>query len=628
MPEQKRTRLWRAIGVGIAVLCAGALVFHARYVFPTFFFDDSFISLRYADRLLHGHGLTWTAGPRVEGYSNLLWVLLVAGVGAISHNLVTAARIVGCASGSLAVAALVWAYAPRRPREIIAPLYGGLVLAISGPIAAWTTGGLEAPLLIAFICWALALLLHALELDDFGWRRVALPGVLLGLACLTRPDAPLFAAALGFGLLLAGGFRRRAWAGMFRLGVLPVLFEVGHFVFRRVYYHAWLPNTSTKLATSMAHVEVGLKYITGEWQLRLGIWFPAMVAIGIALHDRGLRRRLALILPPLVAWLAYLVAIGGDFMPEFRHLVPALALVAFLSTEALWWMVRRPHGTVATAWVWGPLLVVYLAAMQLRSPAVPDANNSAWYWAGKPIGAFFRAAFGKKDPLLAVDAAGSLPFYSRLRSLDMLGLNDLYIARHPPKNLGRASIAHGLGNGRYVLSRKPDLVVFHLPWGRVHGMFTSGRQMDASPEFHHFYRLIYYRTRRYGVVNGMVWVREKDGPLGIQRTPGRVTIPGYLLATDRRMPAELDRRGRIGTLITRLGPARIWLWLPRGEWTLHAVASGSVYCDVRAPGMDAPQRGIDGVIFHAPGLGGIEIAVGVAWGRSAHVRRLVLTRSR
>lgn len=630
MPAYRRTWLWRAVGVTIAALCAGVLVFHALDGFRTFFFDDSYISLRYADRLLHGHGLTWTAGPRVEGYSNFLWVLLVAGIGRVIPDLVTAARCLGLVSGALAVGALVWTYAPRRPREIIAPLYGGMILAVSGPIAAWCVGGLEAPLLIALVCWALALLLHALELDDFGWRRMAPAGVLLGLACLTRPDAPLFVATLAAGLVLANGFRRRGWAGALRLVVVPVLFVAAHFAFRRVYYHAWLPNTSTKLVTSMVHVKVGLAYVTGVWQLRLGLLFPAVVALGIALIDRGVRRRVLLIAPPMFAWLVYVVAIGGDFMPEYRQLVPALALMAFLSTEALWWMARRPYGTAATAWVWGPALVVYLGVAQLHDPAVADANNSAWYRAGEPIGRFFRAAFGARDPLLAVDAAGSLPFYSGLRAVDMLGLNDLYIARHPPKNLGTAGIAHGLGNGRYVLGRKPDLVVFHLPWGAVHGMFTSGRQMDATAAFHRLYRLVHYRTLPFGRVAGVVWVRQEDGPLGIQRTPGRVVVPGYLLASSRKTPAVLDRRLRVGTLI-RDTPARLdGLRLPAGSWTLRIVASGGVYCDVRASGMIVPERGINGAAFYVagPGQAHVDIHVGLAWGNEAHVRTLILTRAR
>lgn len=56
-----------------------ALAAHAWRYLPIFD-DDAFISLRYADRLLNGHGLTWTDGQRVEGYSNILWILLIAAI--------------------------------------------------------------------------------------------------------------------------------------------------------------------------------------------------------------------------------------------------------------------------------------------------------------------------------------------------------------------------------------------------------------------------------------------------------------------------------------------------------------------------------------------------------------------
>src|SRR5262245_5805192 len=70
------------------------LLIHIRHYWP-FLSDDALISLRYARRLLDGHGLTWTDGPRVEGYSNLLWVLLTALAGALGLDLIVAARLLG-----------------------------------------------------------------------------------------------------------------------------------------------------------------------------------------------------------------------------------------------------------------------------------------------------------------------------------------------------------------------------------------------------------------------------------------------------------------------------------------------------------------------------------------------------
>ena len=68
-------RLTTALGLGLL----GLQVARAR----PFLTDDTFISLRYAARLLDDKGLTWTDGEVVEGYSNLLWVILMAVAGLV-----------------------------------------------------------------------------------------------------------------------------------------------------------------------------------------------------------------------------------------------------------------------------------------------------------------------------------------------------------------------------------------------------------------------------------------------------------------------------------------------------------------------------------------------------------------
>jgi len=40
--------------------------------------DDAYISYRYAENLAAGRGLVFDPGERVEGYSNFLWVILLA----------------------------------------------------------------------------------------------------------------------------------------------------------------------------------------------------------------------------------------------------------------------------------------------------------------------------------------------------------------------------------------------------------------------------------------------------------------------------------------------------------------------------------------------------------------------
>jgi hypothetical protein len=57
--------------------------------------DDAYISYRYVWNVSAGHGLVFNTGQRVEGESNLLWTLLLAGMRALGMHIPSAATILG-----------------------------------------------------------------------------------------------------------------------------------------------------------------------------------------------------------------------------------------------------------------------------------------------------------------------------------------------------------------------------------------------------------------------------------------------------------------------------------------------------------------------------------------------------
>src|SRR5438034_7059979 len=103
-----RARLLLAAGLlaTLALLLAHAAV----YWFLT---DDAFISFRYARNLRQGHGLVFDPGlDRVEGYTNFLWVVLLAGCDALGLAPETAANLL-----SLAATLGLWGLVVRRSEE-------------------------------------------------------------------------------------------------------------------------------------------------------------------------------------------------------------------------------------------------------------------------------------------------------------------------------------------------------------------------------------------------------------------------------------------------------------------------------------------------------------------------------
>jgi hypothetical protein len=59
------------------------------------FADDAFISLHYARNWIEGNGLVFNPGERVEGYTNFLWLALIAGCGRLGLDLPLAALALG-----------------------------------------------------------------------------------------------------------------------------------------------------------------------------------------------------------------------------------------------------------------------------------------------------------------------------------------------------------------------------------------------------------------------------------------------------------------------------------------------------------------------------------------------------
>jgi hypothetical protein len=95
-----------------------------------------------------------------------------------------------------------------------------------------------------------------------------------------------------------------------------------------------------------------------------------------------------------------------------------------------------------------------------------------------------------KDTVVALNPAGIIPYYSELETIDMLGLNDIHIA-HQGKRDYSLWYAHQAGDGAYVLSRKPDIIIFT---GRTlsaePGEFISDREIWDSTEFKSDYKLV------------------------------------------------------------------------------------------------------------------------------------------
>ena len=568
--ERFRSMPWlhlACLAVACAVLLAGALSFYP------FMADDGFISLRYARRLLDGHGLTWTDGPRVEGYSNLLWILGCAFLGELGLDLVWAARALGVATAWATLAVLAWTYRKAPLLVCIAPL---ALLALAGPMAVWTLGGLEQPL-VAF-CLALAihdcLPLVSNSADDESTAHPVRAGVFFGLLALTRPDAILFGAAVAMVLLASKLRGQRKLRTLLKIALPVVLLISAQLAFRALYYGDFMPNTGrAKLAfTSMHSVRGSYQVWDGLVALR-GIFLPCLADIAILLPKHKLR--MALLIAPMLMWLGYWAMVGGDIFPAWRQFVPLLVLAAFVVGDASQALMQR--GAKAT-WIAAAALACAAALLvydEGHDGKVEVARQERWEWHGQVIGKLLESAFADKAPLLALDPAGAVPYFSGLPALDMLGLNDRFLATHPPEDFGQSfALGHELGNGPYVLGRKPDLVLFCLPAGGAQPCFRSGRELSQLDAFREGYVLAAFEGSVPRPARSLIWVRRDSERIGVSRSQGRIIVPGYLVEGSDAV-SRLDGAGKLVTEIAGKGRVAIHgIVIERGSWQLSVNGDG------------------------------------------------------
>lgn len=92
--ERRFHRLDPAAGILGALLVVAALL---EWRYRHLWLDDPYISFRYAWNLVHGFGLTYNPGQRVEGFSNPSWTVLAAAALALRLDPLVVSQVIGAA---------------------------------------------------------------------------------------------------------------------------------------------------------------------------------------------------------------------------------------------------------------------------------------------------------------------------------------------------------------------------------------------------------------------------------------------------------------------------------------------------------------------------------------------------
>ncbi len=202
--------------------------------------DDSYITFRFVDMFAQGHGWVFNPeGPRVEGFTNFLWAVLLVVPHWLGWDLLFVAKWMGLLSAVAAMAAAWGLAAAVRWRNDLFNLLAPGLLAVNTWFSHWALMGMETQLQVALLtaCYA------RFEVERRDARRWQVSPWLAVGAVLARVDSLFYLLPLClYGLWLLG---RGRWPwGRFRRALLIVLIPTALFWgWRWMYFGDVLPNT-------------------------------------------------------------------------------------------------------------------------------------------------------------------------------------------------------------------------------------------------------------------------------------------------------------------------------------------------------------------------------------------------
>lgn len=465
----------------IAVFCTLLLVavFLDLVTFPHTL-EDAFITFRYSEHLSEGYSLgAWnTTGDIVEGYSTTLWMLVLALGNYIGISVLTLSKLLGIVCHLTLITLLFFptksmqdlfrSETVSQKQEILIFQLCSAMYALYFPISFYATSGMET---IAFVFLSMYMLVIPYP------KRLTV-SLSIAAACLVllRPEGILVAIACGvFHVLRFHINHQDSRPVLTALGVSIVTF-LALTIFRLLYYDSLFPNTYyAKMAEGgVNHLWLGTKYV-GRWVLMhppmVGVLVPiAVLELRKVFRFRQFLKSRQPLMPVFLvlfalAYTFYVIRSGGDewnAFPYWRHLIH---LTPFLFLIFAYGLSKYLFRSRYFGYSFFALNLILLNVAAVLSPA----GNVNWLFSPSPAllrhrppSEFVRwfGRYADDDTVIASAAAGQIPYYTDAIHIDILGLNDPYIARHGAYDpLGSVDSKTDMD---YVLSQQPDIMELPL----------------------------------------------------------------------------------------------------------------------------------------------------------------------
>ncbi len=434
--------------LGLTLLTISLITYFILTRYLQFTQDDAWITFRYATNFINGHGLVYNIGAQIEGYTNFLWTLIIIIGAQIGLKMPILAHWLGVSIGGMVIIMTYRIACDRfEASGITRPCFGAgvasLMLGVCYSFSYWVGAGLETALfslliLSSYYCFM---------------KRSLLVIPALVAATLTRPEGFLI-----FLILVALEFfgRRDRYRQLLVIVLGYSLFILPFVIFKFIYYQSLLPNTFyAKTGFSLEQLQYGWSYAVTYFGHYWGYGLFLLPSL-IVFYRRP--NQLGSIAVILFLYLFYILLVGGDVLKVHRFFIPIMPFLIIFFTYGVFQLSNRLVIVIPS------LLLVFIWQLYMPLNYVQTYLHNERGLATKIDNVIDRLKQSDHSNFSIAISTIGLAGYKLIDHdvIDMLGLTDSTIARHPEPPIENltSSWRESKYNSHYLLSRQPDYIMF------------------------------------------------------------------------------------------------------------------------------------------------------------------------
>jgi arabinofuranosyltransferase len=525
--------------LGVICLIFVILCFQTKFVQ-----DDSYITFRYVENFINGHGLVFNIGEKVEGYTNFLWLILLSVFALLGMNIIDISQYLSVGFGVMTlimtykVSSLIILNDSSQLRkskvsgqveespERLLNLIPVILTASVGAFQYWSISGMETSMFVALCLLAIYYYLRDMNKPDI---IISYPLVLF-LASLTRPEGQyvfgiiiLHKIIMTFKVNRSGAVKEllsRNNLITYAVYIVPTLLFM---LFRLAYYGYPFPNTFyAKTGFSAVYLQTGWEYF---WDFASGylLWGIAFISPLFLFKRKEIFSQVLLLFMLYFMYTIYVISIGGDVLPLYRffYFVGPLVFILFGKVLTLFYFYLRsnvtggkPIGAVSLVLIGVIVYGWYNYSSQKEEIQQKMELENGLVAKMQIAGEWFNTKQQEKGEVLDVGATtiGALSYYAgnKVNIIDMLGLTDEEVAHNPQPipeiSEGFVGWKERNYNVDYMMSRDPDFIYFSTG---IKPSAYAERALFTNDEFIDYYYPYYFTIANKNFTD-IVYKRKTD----------------------------------------------------------------------------------------------------------------------